>query len=174
MSNYLKDVCRNGKAYVLDAAGFFASVQSSLAGKVYTVPGVIDEVRDLESKRMLAFSVSADKVVVIKPDKKYRSRVITIARNLGEEGKLSETDIELLSLLNQLLSMGCKEVYLVSDDKSVQNVALTLGAKVLGIKYKALRKSRKYIYACPMCGYVSNKPGICPKCGLELVRKRIR
>ena len=174
MLNYLKDVCKDGKAYVLDAVGFFASIQTSLTGKVYTVPGIIDEVKDSESRKMLTFSISANKVIVVKPDRKYMSKVINAARSLGELGRLSETDIDLLTLLNQLLSSGCREVYLVSDDKSVQNVALALGAKVLGIKYRALRKPRKYVYECQVCGYVSDKPGTCPKCGLELVRKRVK
>lgn len=174
MSDYLKDACRDGKAYVLDAIGFFAALQSALTGKVYTVPGVIDEVKDARSKEMLAFSLSANKVIVVKPNNKYKSRVIDIAKKLGELNRLSETDIELLTLINQLLDMNCEEIYLVTDDRSVQNVALALGAKVVGVRYKALRKPRKYIYVCPVCGYSNDGPGICPRCGLELMRKRIK
>ncbi len=157
-------------AHVVDAAGFFAGYHLGV-DKVFTVPEVIDEVRDEHSKLMLKYSIEAGKVIVVDPEDKYVVHVSRIAKELGELSSLSKTDLKLLALAYKLVSEG-NEVYVISDDKSVQNVALKLGAKVIGIKWRVLRRPRKYIYECPICGFRSEDRGVCPRCGVELVKKR--
>ncbi|RLG88076.1 MAG: hypothetical protein DRO18_02115 [Thermoprotei archaeon] len=175
MSGSLRDVCRsNADVYVLDASGFFAGFQLNVTGYVLTVPEVIDEVKDKESKRALEYSMEAGKVLVIKPKNESKDKVVDLARELGELGRLSHTDIELLALNKQLLEEGCRNVIVITDDHSVQNVALKLGVKVHGIKYRPLSKPKKYVYVCPICGFTSESPSTCPYCGVKLVRRYIK
>jgi len=171
-----KDACRKrGErgpkvAYVVDAAGFFAGLQN-LVGRAYTTPEVLSEVKDESSRRALELSLAAGKVSVIEPSKAELKQVAEVAKSLGELGRLSTTDLRVLGIAYSLIKNGFK-VVVVSDDRSVQNVALKLGAKVMGVKRSSLRRPRKYVYVCPACGAVFNKPGICPKCGTAQLKRR--
>ncbi len=173
MSGSSKDACRAGKAYVIDAAGFFAGVQNKLYdGCVATVQEVVDEVKDRLSRRGLEEALAAERLILMEPSEKALRKVTEMADELGELGRLSDTDNKLLALALELINKGL-EVVVVSDDRSVQNVALSIGAKVLGIKRMSLRRSRRYVYVCQACGYISRRPGICPKCGSSIL-KRVR
>lgn len=169
MSNSSADACK--LAYVLDAAGFFASYQLIVNGSVYTTHEVVKEVKDADSVRTLEIGLSAGKVVVKEYSTESIGKVKEVASKLGELGRLSHTDLGLLALANDLLR-ECRDVIVVSDDRSVQNVALALGAKVLGIKRRGLQRPRKYVYVCPSCGRIFKMPGTCPYCGVELRRVR--
>ncbi len=170
MSASSKDVC--DAAYVMDAAGFFAGLQLTILDKVYTVMDVLKEVKDRASRRALEMGISAGKIVLERYGREDVEAAKAAAERLGELGRLSETDIKILALTHALLKK-CKEVIVLSDDRSVQNVALELGAKVVGIKRPELRSPRKYVYVCPSCGRVFDRPGKCPYCGVELKRKRV-
>ncbi len=171
MLDSLKDVCRKGLTiYILDAAGFFAGLQLSLP-LVVTTESVIKEIRDRESTLRLEYSLSAGKVITLSPTKESLNHIVKVAKELGEARRLSDTDLELLALTYELKQIGCR-VTIVSDDRSVQNIALELGVSVMGVKRPTLKRSRKYVYKCPVCGYESGEPGICDRCGTELVRVR--
>ena len=158
-------------AYVLDAAGFFAGYQLTAPQKTYSVPEVINEVKDPESRKSLRLGISAGKVIIKDPSPESITKIKELAAELGELGRLSEADIKLLALTEEVRK-ACREVIVVSDDRSVQNVALALGARAQGIKRKEFRKARKYVYVCPSCGRVFSEPGTCPVCGAKLVRVR--
>ncbi len=168
-----KGACRGRKqTYVLDAAGFFAGLENAIKGEVVTSEEVIREVKDLRSVTALNLAFAAGKVEVRRPSSKSVDHVKDVARSLGELGRLSNTDLKILAITYELLNEG-REVIVVSDDRSVQNVSLELGATVMGIKRGVLRRPRKYVYVCPACGYVSQHPGVCPQCGsAELIRRR--
>ncbi len=157
-------------AYVVDAAGFFAGIPLYLDKPSYTVEEVLKEVKDLNSKQALDLAISAGKVCVGEFTNDDLNEVVNLAKELGEYGRLSKSDIALLALTHNLLKNNYR-VVVISDDRSVQNVALKMGAEVLGVKRKESRKSRKYIYVCRNCGYIATLPSTCPKCGSELTRK---
>jgi rRNA maturation endonuclease Nob1 len=158
-------------AYVLDAAGFFASYHLLVNGIVYTTQDVVKEVKDVDSLRTLKIGFSAGKVVIKNYSAASLNKVKELASELGELGRLSKTDLGLLALVSDLLK-ECKEVIVVSDDRSVQNVALALGARIVGIKRRELHRPRRYVYICPSCGRIFKEPGRCPYCGVELKRVR--
>lgn len=157
--------------YVVDAAGFFAGLQNVLMGKAYTTPEVLSEVKDESSRRALELGLAAGKVVVAEPSKVELQRVVRVAESLGELGRLSTTDLRVLGIACSLIKKGFK-VVVVSDDRSVQNVALKLGAEVMGVKRASLRRPRRYVYVCPACGAVFDRPGICPKCGAAQLKRK--
>ena len=170
MSGSSADVCKF--AYVLDAAGFFAGLELSLPGPVYTTENVLKEVKDRKSLKSLELAVSAGKVAIKSLSRESLTEVKEVAKNLGELERLSKTDLGLLALVKELLNI-CEKVIVVSDDRSVQNVSLALGAEVQGIKRKPLKGWRKYVYICPSCGRIYDKPGVCPYCGTPLKRVKL-
>ncbi|RLG78829.1 MAG: nucleotide-binding protein [Thermoprotei archaeon] len=170
MSGSSRDVC--SEAYVLDAAGLFASLPLTLPGNSYTTPLVAAEVIDSESKKSLEYALVSNKLVIMDPPKESIEKVREVARRIGELGNLSEADISILALAHTLLSRY-RRVIVVTDDKSVQNVALYLGAEIYGIKRKTIRRPKLFSYVCPACGYESAEAGTCPVCGHKL-RKRSR
>ncbi len=127
------------EAYVLDAAAFFAGYQLYLSVEAYTVREVVDEVRDSESLKNLQLALSAGKVEVIDPPDTYRERVLSLVRELGCSGRLSNTDIAVLALTCKLLE-ECNTVVVISDDKTLRRVATRMGARTLGIKYGEARR----------------------------------
>ena len=168
MSGSSRDAC--SEAYVLDAAGLFASLPLTLPRNSYTTSLVAAEVVDSESKKSLEYALASNKLVIVDPPKESIEKVKEIARHIGELGNLSEADISILALAHALLSK-CRRVIVVTDDKSVQNVALYLGAEVYGIKRRTIRRPRLFSYVCPACGYEGTEAGTCPVCGHKLRRK---
>lgn len=154
---------------VLDAAGFFAGYASTALGEVYAPPSVLAEVRDRRSRQITAYALSGGKVAVIEPERIDVEQVRRAAAATGDLGRLSPTDIDVLALARKLLREGCR-VVVVTDDRAVQNVAIHLGAEVMGVKRPPIRRARRFVYVCPACGYRSEKPGTCPVCGTELRR----
>lgn len=137
-SEYSSDVC--DEAYVLDAAAFFAAYQLYLSSKAYTVKEVVEEVRDSESLKNLQLALSAGKIHLEEPTEAHRNKITQIAKDLIKAGKLSKADLELLALTSKLVEK-CNRVIVISDDRAVQKVALKIGAEILGIKYRELKKS---------------------------------
>ena len=160
-----RDAC--SVAYVLDAAGLFASLPLSLPGNSYTTPLVVAEILDPESRKSLEYALASNKLIVMDPPKNSVNKVKEEARHLGELSNLSEADVSILALAHALLSK-CRRVVVVTDDKSVQNVALHLGAEVYGIKRMTIRKPKLFTYVCPACGYKGMEAGTCPICGHTL------
>ncbi len=168
MSGSSRDAC--SEAYVLDAAGLFASLPLTLPRNSYTTSLVAAEVVDSESKKSLEYALASNKLVIVDPPKESIEKVKEIARHIGELGNLSEADISILALAHALLSK-CRRVIVVTDDKSVQNVALYLGAEIYGIKRRTIRRPRLFSYVCPACGHESTEAGTCPVCGHKLRKK---
>ncbi len=126
---------------MLDAAAFFAGYQLYLTKNIYTIRKVIQEVKDPESLKNLQLALSADKVKVEEPENTHRERISQLAEKLGVLKKLSETDLELLALVSELLGR-CSSVVVISDDTALRKVAKQIGAKTLTIKYKGRDTSK--------------------------------
>ena len=143
--------------FVIDAAIFIQGIDV----EGYTTPGVVEEVKDPESKLLLESLISAGKVRVLIPSKESVEFVRAKALETGELDELSEADIELLALAYEL------NATIFTDDYNLQNIA-----KTLGIKFKTLKKGIKRVirwrYVCIGCNrkFKREPPGsICPECG---------
>jgi UPF0271 protein len=115
--------------------------------------------------------VSAGKLVIRDPSRESIDDVARVAIEIGDLPKLSEADLAVLALALELSSEGY-EVTVISDDYSVQNVALALNLATVGA---TVRKAGllKWIYYCPACGaaYERCDSRVCPRCGTELKRR---
>ncbi|AFZ71111.1 putative nucleic acid-binding protein with PIN domain and Zn ribbon [Caldisphaera lagunensis DSM 15908] len=130
------------KCLVLDAGAIFSGFILSSLDRCITTPSVINEVKDEQSKNSVNMVSSANKLIIIEPEKTFINKVKDEATKNNVYKKLSNTDIDVLALSIQLKEF-CKEVYLVTDDYSIQKLALKLGIKIVKIKYKGIKELRK-------------------------------
>jgi UPF0271 protein len=100
------------------------------------------------------------------PDEETVERIERAARETGDAGELSETDIRLVSAAFEL------DAPLVTDDYAMQNVAEKLGVDVEVIAREGIDEERDWLFQCGGCGREFDEHhDRCPICGSELTRK---
>ncbi len=125
--------------------GFFLGDFRFDSKKIYTVEGVVNELKSLKANlRAEAFSP-----IIYKPSKSTLKEIKNIAEKLGEKG-LSLTDIELLAAAYDLSKK--EEVVLLSDDYSIQNLAKHLNINFEAISGKKIKRKITWVYYCKVCG----------------------
>ncbi|MEM4035775.1 MAG: hypothetical protein QXU97_04095 [Fervidicoccaceae archaeon] len=121
------------KVFVLDAAALFAGLQLFLPGCSYTVPEVVEEVKDAESREKLERSLEAGKLIVVSPSSRVEARA-----------PLSSADVALLSLALELSSRGAS-VVVVTDDYALQLAVKEAGLTYMPIKTLGVDRSPKRV-----------------------------
>jgi len=176
MKEPLKTEKRNEmvKVLILDASAFIMGYEASdNVLHHYTVPSVLEEIRQDLHKIRLESAINDGRITIVTPKRDSIIKVQRIVSMLGEIGALSETDIELLALGLQLKQSDL-EPTVVSDDYSVQNVASSMGIGFKGLGTPGITKVFEWVIYCPGCWKRYDKPqpeGICPICGTALKRK---
>ncbi|MFH0967897.1 MAG: nucleotide-binding protein [Methanobacteriota archaeon] len=150
---------------ILDTSVFFLSIP--LSGKLFTVPRVEGELKDLRGKARLAVLID-EGLEMRSPELKYLRETLNAAKKTGDASVLSATDTDLLALASQLKGT------LVTDDFAIQNTAHTLGIPVQSLIQRSA-SARIWQLRCTGCGkyydQVPTKDGDCPICGSSLKRK---
>jgi UPF0271 protein len=146
---------------VLDASFFFGDFPAE--GDLFTVPSVIDELKDIRAKGNFE-KWCARGLRVQSPGDESRKRVISAARTTKDVTVISSTDCDLLSLA---LDLGAD---LLTDDFAIQNVAIVLGVKTVPILQRRARRVH-WKYRCSGCGRYAEQDGECPVCGAAIKRK---
>lgn len=146
---------------VLDASFFFGEYPAE--GGVFTVPSVIDELKDIRAKGNFEKWCSRG-LIVQSPTEESRDRVVLAATATKDLTVLSGTDRDLLALALDL------KAELHTDDFAVQNVAFLLGVKTVPILQRKARRVR-WKYRCSGCGRYTGHDGECPVCGAAIKRK---
>lgn len=127
------------KVIVLDTAAFLAAVQLQLYNiTLYTVPAVIDEVKDYESRVRLEFASMVERFLVKAPEAKYFSEALEMVKKLRVLEKLSTADLQVLALSLELKDRGLEPV-VITDDYILQRVLIYIGidfraVKTMGVK----------------------------------------
>jgi UPF0271 protein len=146
---------------VLDASFFFGDFPAE--GDTFTVPSVIDELKDIRAKGNFE-KWCARGLRVQSPTEESKKRVISAAGTTKDVTVLSGTDRELLALA---LDLGAA---LYTDDFAIQNVALVLGVKTISLLQRKARRVH-WKYRCTGCGRYADHDGECPVCGADIKRK---
>lgn len=95
-----------------------------------------------------------------------RDLVRQMANQTGDISRLSLTDISVLALGLDLHHQEKTEVWLLTDDYSMQNVALALDLRVESISQRGITKRFKWTCRCQGCGKKFKEHiNICPICG---------
>jgi endoribonuclease Nob1 len=146
---------------VLDTSFFFGDYPAE--GDVYTVPSVVDELKDIRAKGNYE-KWCARGLRVQLPTEESSRRVISAARTTKDVTVISATDRDLLALA---LDLGAN---LCTDDFAIQNIALVLGVMTTPILQRKARRVH-WKYRCSGCGRYADHDGECPVCGAEIKRK---
>ncbi|WP_269479064.1 NOB1 family endonuclease [Archaeoglobus veneficus] len=151
--------------YVIDSSVVFLR---KIHGNAVTIPEVVEEVKDEESK--LYFSLHD--VRVEEASSKNVERVVEVAKKTGDVHKLSNTDVKLIAKALDELERG-EKVVIVSDDYSIQNIAKLLGIEIETVVHPGISKAFKWVKVCRGCGRRLTAD-VCPVCGSEAVLRRVK
>ena len=115
------------------------------------------------------FQYLLEKGLIIRdPSKKAIEKIHDIATETGDINRLSDADIDILALAVDLKNEK-KDVIILSDDYSIQNVAAALNMKFQSFNQRGITKKLKWQYRCPGCGKQFQEPvKECPICGTEI------
>jgi len=148
--------------YVLDASAFIHEYHTD--EPIASIPLVREELEDEHAYRFDALEGSGMHLHI--PDEETVERIERAARETGDAGELSETDIRLVSAAFEL------DGRLVTDDYDMQNVAEKLGVAVEVIAREGIDEQRDWLFQCAGCGReFEERRDRCPICGSELTRK---
>jgi UPF0271 protein len=153
---------------VIDSSAIFSGKYLGSDNELYTTPGVLSEINPGgRVRKQLEYLLAAGLNVQI-PSKDNLTAINTVAEKTGDIGRLSKADIELLALARELGAV------LLSDDYSIQNVAIESGIKYEPVAQTGISKVFTWEYKCKGCGmHFQDKLKDCPVCGagLKPVRK---
>jgi len=154
--------------YVLDTMAFLTHTGFSLNNKLFTVSGVVEELKRSDDRNKLEFLLNAG-LIVREPGEEYLKKVKLTSQGTGDDRRLSIADINLLALALELKAV------LVTDDYSQQNVAAVLGIEFMGIEESEITGIWHWQLRCKGCGRTFEENyDCCPVCGslLKTSRKR--
>jgi endoribonuclease Nob1 len=163
------------RALVLDTSAFLAGFDPfSQPQEQVTVPKVAEEIqRNSMVKTRFEAAVESGKVKVKAPTEESLAQVKASAGKVGDWHKLSETDLQVLALAQELKAQGYTP-QIVTDDYSIQNVAKQLGIEFLALATFGIKRMLEWIRYCPACYKqypTDSKFKECQVCGTELKRK---
>ena len=141
----------------------------------YTTHSVLKELRKCRANytKVIAL-IEANILEVISPSKNFVKRVKEKATQLGELGKISDTDLEIIALAMSLKNRE-EDILVMTNDFAIQNILSHLNIKYKSVGLKEIKESREYVYECKNChAKYETKYSFCPKCGGRVVTKIIR
>ncbi len=154
------------RVYVLDTGAIFQ--RKAIYERMVTIPEVVSEILDENSS--IYFSVK--NLRVESASEKSIEIVKKVAKKTGDIYKLSDTDLKILAKAIDEREKG-NDVVIVTDDYSIQNVAIALGVEFETVVQGGITKGFKWVRVCRGCGRkVENE--ICDVCGSETVLRRVK
>lgn len=151
--------------YVLDSSALF-SMQDLPNGVLYTVPGVIFELKKYKDPRLQYWD---DFIEVKEPSQEFIDTIEEASVSSGDDLRLSPVDKDVLALAVET------ESTILTDDYSIQNLAKILKISFQGVGMKEITEVVNWTYKCIGCRkeWDKNYPD-CPICGSPLKSVRSR
>ena len=153
--------------YVLDTSAFiYGTIPGD--GEIVTTPGVYGEVKDEQSKLRLDMLPGLQ---IIPPQDSFIQAIGKMAEATGDDQRLSQTDRDLLAMALEQQAAG-KDVELLTDDYSVQNIARKAGLRIRALRQKKSRYGIVWEMRCIGCGRAYREGETCEVCGSPLRQKK--
>jgi UPF0271 protein len=150
--------------YIADASLFI--IRKRLSGSVITVPSVVEEIRDENSRTVMELM----QVTVEPPLTSFKKVVMTKAGITKDSEELSGTDVDILA--KALEYSRLEEVTLISDDFAVQNTAIQLGIHVIPAGGRVIKDVLIWEKQCIGCKRRFPAGDECPVCGSPMKKMR--
>ncbi len=154
--------------YVLDSSAIFLR---KVHGNAVTVPEVVEEIVDEDSRFYLSIKMESHELKVENSREEFVSEVREAAKKTGDIHRLSSTDLSVLAKALEL-KRGGKRAVIVTDDYSIQNMASVLDIDVEAVIQKGISRVFKWVKVCRGCGR-RIESDVCPVCGGEAMLKKV-
>jgi UPF0271 protein len=156
----------NNMKFVLDTSAILSGKDFSSDYELYSSPMIIEELKHGRMRRRLEFLLESG-LRVMSPSEDIMKEVRKCAEDTGDIARVSEADLEILSLAKELNAV------LLSDDYSIQNIASKLKVDFKGVAQDGITEIFKWEYRCKGCArYWEKMHDACPVCGSELKTTR--
>ncbi len=153
----------DGKTLVLDTSAIYSGTDYPAGTALYATPQIVSEVRRVyRAERAESFVTS--RLTVLTPSPESMKAVRIKAEENGDIARLSEADLEILSLAYEL------QAIIVTEDYSIQNTASALGVEYRSLYIPGISSYVQWEIVCRACGSASHAPGEkeCRICGGKL------
>jgi UPF0271 protein len=157
---------------ILDASALIAGVRAIRGEDCYTVEEAVEEVRDDNARLVVELSIREGSLKVLTPEKGPLDKVFEAARDSGDIGHLSDTDVKLLALAVGFKTKGV-ETAILTDDYAIQNLSGKLGIRYIPITEAGVKKYLRWKNICKGCGkrFPQEYKGKCDHCGSTVVKR---
>jgi len=158
---------KKSRTFIIDTSAILSGKSINLENDIMiTAPGVYDELQP-SGRDYQIFQFLIEKGLTINyPSKKSIDKIRNISNQTGDIDRLSEADIEVLSLALDIKTDSSKEAIILTDDYSIQNMSHTLNIKFESISQRGITKKFIWSHRCLGCGKnFKENLKICPICG---------
>ena len=154
--------------FVIDSSAIFSGKPLNF-DKMMTTSKIADEFKP-GGRDYRRFQLLLEKgLQIIDPSVKSYKKIEEIIKGLGEQARLSYADISILALAFDInLSQEIIPI-IVTDDYSIQNIAIHMGLSIQSINQHGITKRFKWERRCRGCQRkVSDDVDVCPDCGSSI------
>jgi UPF0271 protein len=107
---------------------------------------------------------------IIDPSEHSLKETERIIQTFGEKKRLSSADISLLALAKDLSKDQKEKPVIITDDYSIQNIAIHMGISIQSMNQNGITKRFKWERRCRGCRRtVSDDVDVCPDCGSSII-----
>jgi UPF0271 protein len=161
-------------SFILDASAILSGVLAKrLEGSIWITEEILSEIKQFELNTLVNTHIETGVLNIGHPSISSIHKVINAAVRLGEVFALSKADISILALGIDLSLQG-EDVIILTNDYSIQNVALELGIKYEPIGKQKISRKITWLHYCQDCGYSARVIiNSCPKCGSKNIKRTI-
>jgi UPF0271 protein len=155
--------------FIIDTSAILSGKPLNIPqGILVSTPGVSEEITP-GGRDYRTFELLMEKGLQIHAPTKMSLRLVReCAKKTGDDQRLSPADMELLALALDYKGDADCEVTILSDDYSIQNVALLLNLRFQGFSQREITQRYHWISHCPGCKRRFQEPvAVCPVCGTK-------
>jgi UPF0271 protein len=147
---------------ILDSSAILSGKFNSTEHEIYTSPRISQEMEKSEMSEQFNYLIDAG-LRIMAPSKDSIRKVRAGAHKTGDINRLSEPDIELLSLAVEV------DGVIMTNDYSIQNLACELNIPFISSSEKEITNVITWQYQCKGCAQIfDKKEKECPICGSQL------